>query len=423
MEQKEAVTDITSQNLNPGVVVNLDPPVIVDDCVVSRVASRSDMRHFKKMPRWLYACDPMAVMPLSELQDVVLDRQRHPFYDHGRGAVAEFFLAFDRQTRKPVGRIAAIIDHRHNRLSQERDPGHKPIGHFGFFDCVNRAPVARALIDAAASWLQSQGMAQMLGPASPSQSYDYGLLIEGHEKPHRFLLPYHPAYYADLLEGCGLRKAKDLVSMSGDFEDPLCRQRVQRVIERTDAMLARAAGDVTVRPINMRRYRADARSFGEVLNEALRDHFGHSPISAAEWKLITDSLRPVVIPDFILIAERHGKAVGLAIAIPDINEIIGRLRLRWKYIEVLEFLVRLWRSKPKCVTILVMGATREGNNFGVAPMMVGQLARNLMAHGVRFVDAHQILEDNHGMLDPMLRHGFVADRRFRVYQMDLHPTT
>lgn len=397
----------------------LNQECVADGCKVRLVQSKSDMRHFKQLPRRLYAGDPFAIQPLGSLQDFVLDRKRHPFYDQGRGAEAEFFLAVDTATGRPVGRIAAIIDHRHNQLAQQLDPHHELCGHFGFFDCVNSQQVARTLIDAAADWLRGRGIRRMLGPASPSQSYDYGLLIEGHDLPHRFLLPYHPAYYAALLESAGLSKAKDLLSLSGDLQDPRCREPLTRLVERTDAMRARTAERVVIRPIDMRRYRQETRILGDILNETLQDHFGHSPITEREWRLITDSLRPVVDPDFVLIAERDGKPVGLTIALPDINEIIGRLRLRFGFVEILEFLLRSWRSKPQCITVLVMGATREGNNFGVTPLMVGQLARNLLDRGIRYVDAHQILEDNNGMLDPVMRHGFAADRRFRVYQLAL----
>ncbi|RPI63723.1 MAG: hypothetical protein EHM48_01995 [Planctomycetaceae bacterium] len=392
---------------------------IADGCDVRMVQSRSDMRHFKQLPRRLYAHDPHAVLPLSSFQNFVLDRKHHPFYDGGRGAVAEFFLAFDSATGKPVGRIAAIIDHRHNQLAMQRDPHHELCGHFGFFDCVNSPLVAQKLIDAAAAWLRSQGIKRMLGPASPSQSYDYGLLIEGHHCPHRFLLPYHPAYYAGLLEGCGLSKARDLLSLSGDLQDPRCRKPLERLTERTGTMRTRLAENITIRPIDMRRYRQETDILGEVLNEALMDHFGHSPITGREWRLITDSLKPVVDPKFVLIAEREGSPVGLAIALPDINELIGKLRLRFGFIETLELLVRSWRWRPQCVTIVVMGSTREGNNFAVTPLLIGQLTRNLLDNDVRFVDAHQILEDNDGMLAPVLRHGLVVDRRYRVYQMAL----
>ncbi|MEI7837362.1 MAG: hypothetical protein WCK05_13255 [Planctomycetota bacterium] len=386
---------------------------------VRPVESRSDMRQFKRLPRRLYAGDPFFVQPLGSLQDFVLDRRRHPFYDHGRGASAEFFLAADPGTGRPVGRIAAIIDHRFNQHARQQDPHHELCGHFGFFDCENSPLLARGLIGAAADWLRGQGIRRMLGPASPSQSYDYGLLMEGHDRPHRFLLPYHPAYYAGLLEGAGLTKATDLLSLTGDLHDPRCREPLQRLVDRTDAMRARASVKVTVRPIDMRRYAQETRLLGAVLNEVLRDHFGHSPITESEWRLITDSLRPVVDPRFVLIAEREGEPVGLMIALPDINEIIGRLRLRFGFVEILEFLLRSWRAKPQCVTVVVMGSTREGNNFSVVPLLVGQLARNLLDHGIRYVDAHQILEDNHGILAPVLRHGLVADRRYRVYQLAL----
>ncbi|MCY2930885.1 MAG: hypothetical protein NTV86_15620 [Planctomycetota bacterium] len=111
--------------------------------------------------------------------------------------------------------------------------------------------------------------------------------------------------------------------------------------------------------------------------------------------------------------------MGLSIALPDINEIIARLRLRVGFVEIVEFLLRLLVAKPQCVTIVVMGSTREGNNFSVVPLLVGGLARSVLDHGIRYIDAHQILEDNHGILAPVLRHGLVPDRRYRVYQRAL----
>ena len=407
------------EHSQPQDVMSLNQQSLAGKCEVRVVGSRSDLRYFKELPRRLYAGDPYIVQPLGALQDFVLDRQRHPFYDHGRGATAEFFLAFDTTTGRPVGRIAAIIDHRHNQLSRQQNPLHELCGSFGFFDCENSPQVARSLVGAAANWLRSQGIGRMFGPASPSQSYDYGLLIEGHDRPHRFLVPYHPAYYAGLLEGAGLSKATDLVSLSGDLHEPSCREPMQRLVERTRAMRARKSSKIVIRSINMRRYREETRILGAILNDVLRDHFGHSPITEQEWRLITDSLRPVVNPNFILIAEREGRPVGLTIALPDINEVIGRLRLRSGIVETLEFLLRSWRWKPQCYTLVVMGGTREGNSFAVTPLMIGQLADNLLEHDIRFLDAHQILEDNHGMLAPVLRHGFAIDRRYRVYQLAL----
>jgi hypothetical protein len=401
------------------VVMQLRQQSVVDGCEVRPVRSKSDMRRFKQLPRRLCVRNTVEVQPLKMIQDAVLDRKRHPFYDQGRGATAEFFLAVDKDTGRPVGRIAAILDHRLNQHALEGDPNRELHGHFGFFDCVNSLPSARALIKAAADWLRERGVRRMFGPASPSQSYDYGLLVKGHDSPHRFLQPYHAAYYASLLEGCGLSKSKDFLSLTGDLQDPGCRKPLEQLIEQTDAMRARPSFQVTVRPINMRRFREETRVLGDVLNEVLRNYFGHSPITEQEWRAIVDSLRPFVNPDFVLLAERRGKPIGLTVAVPDLNEVVQRLRLRAGPLELVEFLLRAWRWRPQCVCIIMAGATRDGGRFAVTPIMLGQLCRNLMAHGVRYIDAHQILEDNHKILDPVLRHGLQPDRIHRVYQLEL----
>jgi hypothetical protein len=164
------------------------------------------------LPRVLRGVDPHWVEPLRTEQTRLLDRDRHPFYVEGEGATAEFFLARDRQTGRVVGRVAAILNERYNRHRRESGPG--PIqGFFGFFDSIDSLDVAESLLEAAASWLRERGAVEMIGPASPSQNYEYGILIEGHDRPHRYLLAYQPAYYQRLLEAAGLEKANDMVSV------------------------------------------------------------------------------------------------------------------------------------------------------------------------------------------------------------------
>jgi len=404
------------------------------------------MRQFARMARLLRAGQKaciqplggeLAVEPLRLVDDALLDRARHPFYDGGRGAEAEFFLACEPAsthsaptaartgavprgaTGRCVGRIAAIIDHRFNEHARQVDPGHELCGSFGFFECVDSPHVARELIGAAAHWLRERGMKRMFGPASPSQAYEYGLLVEGFDCPHRFMQPYHPPYYAPLLEGAGLTKAKDLLSLTGDLDDPAFRRHMDRFVKLTDAMRARCSADLAIRPLNMRRYGEEAEILGGVLNNILQDHFGHSPLSRSEWQSTTRQLRAFVNPDWILLAEQRGKPIGLAMAVADLNEIIARLRWRTGIIEPLEFLLRAWRSKPSCACIVVAGVTRDGGKFAVAPMLLGQLVRNIIAGGVRFIDAHQVLEDNHPILDPILRMGLTPDRRHRIYEMKL----
>src|SRR5437773_109649 len=141
--------------------------------VVRPLQSTREREEFLALPRLLRAGDPVWVEPLRFDQRRLLGAG-HPFYDHGRAAEAQFFLARDAAGR-PVGRIAAIVNHLHNRHAGARE------GFFGFFDSVDDPTVSAALLDAAADWLRQRAITTLLGPASPSHNYGYGLLVEGFE--------------------------------------------------------------------------------------------------------------------------------------------------------------------------------------------------------------------------------------------------
>ncbi len=389
-----------------------------DHCRVHPVGSRSDLRDFKRLPRRIRGREPAWVEPLKLMENSLLDRRHHPFYERGAGAEAEFFLARGERGR-PVGRIAAIINHRHIAHTRNRDGEGEASGFFGFFDCVNSPEVARGLVAAAEDWLRRRDLTEMLGPASPSQTYEYGLLIEGRDQPHRFLAAFQPAYYADLLESSGLRKAKDFLGLVLDFQSPETKEMVDRFFGLADRASRRISGDITVRSPDIRNFDAEVHTVFRVFNQVLSPVWGHCPISEEELGYIFRSLRPFATPDALVIAEHHGEPVGLALAVPDLNEIIRRLKLRMSWIEPLELLLRARRWRPVCARVLVMGIKAGYERSRVFPVMVAQLGRNFLNHGMRLVDAHLVLEDNSAIMVPLQRYGFRPDRRHRIYRSEL----
>jgi len=214
----------------------------------------------------------------------------------GEGATAELFLARDRQTGRVVGRVAAILNERYNR--HRRDSGAAPPiqGFFGFFDSIDSPEVARLLLESAARWLQERGAAEMIGPASPSQNYEYGLLVEGHDRPHRYLLAYQPRYYQQLLESAGLEKAKDMVSVSLDIEDPVAWAATKRWADRLEPSTSPRIA-VTVRSIDMRRLDDEVATAVRLFNQVLSRHWGHVPLSSGEMADLAQGLRHVIVPN------------------------------------------------------------------------------------------------------------------------------
>ena len=108
------------------------------------VRTRKQRKQFLMLPWRLYRDDPNWVPPLLAHERELLNYKRHPFYDD---AAIETFVAY--RNDQPVGRIAAIVNHAHNRRFGERR------GFFGFFESIDHQAVPDALFTAARQWWPS----------------------------------------------------------------------------------------------------------------------------------------------------------------------------------------------------------------------------------------------------------------------------
>jgi len=380
--------------------------------------SSRELREFRELPRVLRGADPHWVEPLRMEQARLLDRNRHPFYVDGEGATAEFFLARDRRTGRVVGRVAAILNERYNR--HRRESGEALIqGFFGFFDSIDSLDVTGGLLESAARWLRERGATEMIGPASPSQNYEYGILIEGHERPHRYLLAHQPPYYQRLLESAGLEKAKDMMSVSLDIEDTVAWAAAKRWIDRVDAVHQAKERPITVRSIDMRRLDDEVSTAVRLFNQVLSQHWGHVPLSQGEMADLARGLRHVIVPDLLLFAERQGEPVGILVAIPDMNAAIRRLKLRTGVLELIELALRARLARPDAVRALLCGVVGARARFAVAPLLLTRFTASAARLGFRYIDGGWIFEDNQAMLSAVLHAGFRCDRVYRLYRRDL----
>jgi hypothetical protein len=118
----------------------------VKNVEVVPVNSKGDLDAFIKLPWQLdgYRNDPNWVPPLIDEIKKVLDPRKHPYHQHADTA---YFLA--RRNGEVVGRITAQINHLSNEFHGTK------IGNFGFFECVDDADVARALLSTPKSWCAS----------------------------------------------------------------------------------------------------------------------------------------------------------------------------------------------------------------------------------------------------------------------------
>src|SRR6266567_3540026 len=269
---------------------------------VVEVCSRTERDQFIKFPWRIYKNDPAWVPPLIIERKAFLDRQRHPFYQHGDAAL---FLA--KRNGEIVGRIIVSDDPNYNALHRS------DVGCFGLFESTDDVDVARALFDSAADWLRRRGRSEIMGPIDYSTNYVCGLLIDGFEHPPTLLTAHNPPYYARLIEAGGFEKEKDWYAWWFVPTTPSL-ERLGRIGK------ARARKRlVKIRPIDLRHLTDDSRRLSAVFNEAWKNNWGFVPFTEAEAEHMAKEMRPVIDPRMTLIAEVDDAPVAFVICVPDIN--------------------------------------------------------------------------------------------------------
>lgn len=359
------------------------------------VKTAADTNQFIRFLWTIYEGNPHWVPPLWMDRRKLMDRKKNPFYQH---ADAEFYLA--EREGVVVGRIAAIVNHNHNKEHKDK------VGFFGFFECINDRSVAHALLDKAAEFLRQRGMDTMRGPASPSVNDEYGLLVDAFDKSPVVLMPYNPPYYIDLLESYGLAKAKDLYSYILSQETVYSEK-----LKRVNTAVKQRYG-LTIRTMNMKKFDDEVQLIKEVYNKAWAYNWGAVPMTEAEIGALADDLKPIVVPDLVLFAEIQGKTVGFALSLPDIH-----VALRYnKKGRLIPGLIRLFlhRRKIDLVRIIVLGVLPEYKQTGAAGVLFYETAAQARALGYQYGEAGWILEDN----EPMIKAAnTLRGERYKTYRI------
>ncbi len=365
---------------------------------VAVVKTRSEFNKFVKFPWKIYEGNHYWVPPLLFERRFLINRKKNPFYKH---AEAEFFLALN-NNNEVVGRIAAIINHNHNKEHNEK------IGFFGFFECIDDQIVANALFNNAKKWLKDRGISVMRGPANPSVNDEYGLLIDGFDRSPAVMMPYNPAYYPRLIEAEGFQKAKDLYAYYLR-QETVNREKLSRV-----SQLVKERNKITFRSLDMKNFDADVQKVHQVYNDAWQYNWGAVKMTDEEFKTLAKSLKPVVVPELVIFAEVEGKPIGFVLSLPDLN-----IALKYnKKGRLIPGLLRLMCHKKKIdgVRILVLGVLKEYQKSGAAGVLFFETAERALKLGYQWGEASWVLEDNIMMNRNAETMNAVRYKTYRIYE-------
>lgn len=364
-----------------------------------------DIKDFLNVVDTIYRGDPRYIRPLDmELKDR-LDPKKNPFFEHGEGVV---FTAYDRG--KCVGRVTAQIDREH--LARHKDDA----GFFGFLDTIDDPEVAKALLAKAEGWLRGKGMKVARGPMSLNINEEMGCLVDGFDAPPVLMNPHHRSYQGGLIEQAGYKKAKDVFGWRYEVGEP--NARVRKAQEEIKKM-----PEVVVRQLDKKHMERDVDFALDVFNDAWQDNWGFVPSTKKEAEKMAADFKLFLVPEITRLVLIDGEPAAVAIALPNVNELIADLHGRLFPTGLLKLLYRLKVQGARSGRMLILGIKKkfrlQRKYAGLSLYLYAELNDGGKRVGMTWGELGWTLEDNAAINTGIKLMGAKKYKTYRVYEKPL----
>lgn len=370
---------------------------------VKKVTSKSELKTFIDFPHTLYRNDANYVPELFIAQRDMLTPGKHPFHKH---SVLQLFLA--EKDGQIVGRIAAIQNNNHNKFNQDKD------GFFGFYDCIDSQEVADGLVHAASAWLKERGLEKIVGPVNFSTNDTCGMLLEGYDAPPVAMMTYNKPYYHRLMAQNGFDKKVDLIAWKIKND-----KYNGRVVKLQDALKQRLAQKgITLRKVNIRQFKTEVPLIRDVYNKAWDKNLGFVPMTDEEFDYLAKDLKLLLDPDFCLIAEHEGRFVGFALCIPDINQILIKVK-RGRLFPTGLIRLLTQRKKINAIRVIALGVLEPYRKMGIEATFYATIIEKCLEKGIEMAEASWILEHNEMMNRAIANINGEPYKKYRIYEKAL----
>lgn len=347
----------------------------------------------------LYEGCPQWVPPFKVDIKMMLNRKKHPFYEHSD---ADFFLAY--RDGKIVGRIAALENKPFNEYHKTKD------AEFYLFDSIDDQEVANALFEAVFEWARGRGLNHIVGPKGLSAFDGYGIQVEGFE--HRQvmnMMNYNYDYYPRLVEALGFEKEVDFVSCYIPAEqfhlDPRIHEIARRVQER---------GSFQVKKFrNKAELVSWADRIGEAYNNTFVQNWEYYPLSKREVKFVVDTIIQVANPKLIKIITSGDKVVGFLLGFPDVSEAMQRAKGNLNLFSIIDLILEM--GKTKWISLNGMGVLPEYQGRGGNAMLYSEMEDTLHSFSFLHADLTQVAETTKQMRKDLENVGGKPYKNHRVF--------
>ena len=362
--------------------------------------TRADVRRFVTLPFQLYRNCEQWVPPLLSEGVTVLNREKHPFYEHSD---AVFFVVTS--GKEVVGRIAALENRHYNAYKKSRT------AFFGYFDCVDDRQAACLLFDAAFVWAKKRGLQDVIGPRGVI-GVDGSTLVEGFEHRPALTVPYNFPYYDELIQQAGFHKLTDLLSgyLPADHVLP---QRLFDIAEKVKARRGFWVKQFSSKA-EIRRWIPKVMA---VHREAFSQTASFYPPTEREVAHIIGSALAIVDPKLVKLVMKGDEIAGFIMAYADVSE--GLVRANGRLFPTGWFHVLRDRSRTRWLNINGLGMLPRYQGMGGNAILYTELDKTVKQSRFEHIDVVQVDEANFKSRSDMETIGVQWTKRHRHYHRSL----
>ena len=372
---------------------------------IEKVTDKKGLDKFIQFRYDLYRDDPNDVPYLYFDEINNLDKKKNASFEQ---CDADYFIAY--KDNKPVGRVAAIINHAANERWE------KKVVRFGWFDFIDDVEVSKTLLQTVEDWGKERGMTKMVGPMGFTDTDREGMLIEGFEEYGTMYASYNYPYYPKHMEQLGLEKDNDYLQ---------CRVKVpEKVPDRFSKVAEMVGKRYNLHVHKLTRHELLKQGYGrkvfQMLNTTYNNLYGFAPLTDSKVDQLVDQY--IRIADMNLISvimdgNDNDKMVGFGITFPSLtyamkNSRNGRLFpfTWWRLLNAIK-----WHHADT-VDMLLIGVLPEYRSKGANALIFNDLIQQYQAYGFKWAEAMPQMETNEHMLGQWQYLEADYHRRLRCYR-------
>ena len=348
---------------------------------IKKVTSRGELKQFIRFNYEFYKDNPYSVPELYD--DVVntFSEKKNPAFEF---CEAECYLAL--REGRVVGRVAAIINHRANKIWNRK------VIRFGWIDFIDDLEVSRALIDTVKARGREKGMTEIEGPLGFTDMDPEGMLIEGFDQLSTMATIYNYPYYPEHMEKLGFGKAADWVEMKIYIPDaiPEKHKRISDIIQRKYHLRIQKYTDKK-KVIES----GEGRKIFELINEAYAPLFGFSKMTDRQIDDYVNQYIPVIDLRMVTaVVDENNELIAVGISMPSLSEALQKAKGKLFPMGWYHLLKALKWKRPKVLDLLLVAVRPDYQSKGVNALLFTDLIPVYQQMGFEYAESNPELEMN-----------------------------